>query len=204
MPGQTATWNHAPYLELMLQWRAGQLPGQTTRLGIDDTLCPRLQWRAGQLPGQTVPRLAARVRVDHASMEGRTIARPNPEPVLGGGGQPGASMEGRTIARPNPDSSRAPSTPSQCFNGGPDNCPAKQSAGRGARNAARTLQWRAGQLPGQTRSASRSTSGMSASFNGGPDNCPAKRRHRHREIPGADEASMEGRTIARPNCGLWN
>ena len=64
-----------------------------------------LQWRAGQLPGQTqhtnvqapTPRSVA------PSMEGRTIARPNPivtcERHRGFGFRP--SMEGRTIARPN-------------------------------------------------------------------------------------------------------
>ena len=86
------------------------------------------------------------------------------------------------------------------------------------------LQWRAGQLPGQTHSLQRFPSqlippsmegraiarpnaggagglpvGRWPAFNGGPGNCPAKPADekdemRHRLVP-----SMEGRAIARPN-----
>ena len=40
-------------LSRTLQWRAGQLPGQTSdyELGFGGVML--LQWRAGQLPGQT-------------------------------------------------------------------------------------------------------------------------------------------------------
>ena len=60
------------------------------------------------------------------------------------------------------------------------------------------LQWRAGQLPGQTRPIRRGPGSRRGYFNGGPDNCPAKLG------PGLDPVrgpgtSMEGRTIARPN-----
>ncbi len=84
-----------------------------------------------------------------ASMEGRTIVRPNladlnttPEFVR-------ASMEGRTIVRPNPPGHRRHHPSETCFNGGPDNCPAKLVS-------------------------SQSQNYAPSCFNGGPDNCPAK------------------------------
>ena len=112
--------------------------------------CPaKLRWRA-------IPR-SRRSKTGFPSMEGRTIARPNP--ALGSPGpravhsQP--SMEGRTIARPNifecPPPWSCPSVP-RAFNGGPDNCPAK-------------LPKRCG------------TYSPRFAFNGGPDNCPAKPRN---------------------------
>ena len=62
---------------LALQWRAGQLPGQTAA----DWGCRfhrnYLQWRAGQLPGQTVGVGAGQINGHIPSMEGRAIARPN-------------------------------------------------------------------------------------------------------------------------------
>ena len=92
-----------------------------------------LQWRAGQLPGQTGRRLqiaASIPRPERASMEGRAIARPNSRRRCGrtpGLLQRKASMEGRAIARPN----------------------TMEKLGKEARRS--VLQWRAGQLPGQTR-----------------------------------------------------
>ena len=110
-----------------------------------------LQWRAGQLPGQTSPNWPAR------------SARST---FNGGPGNCPAKLVGST--RHN--------TASAAFNGGPGNCPAKRCGRAGkdhvdrrpsmegraiARpnihcNATRVrstspLQWRAGQLPGQTR-----------------------------------------------------
>ena len=157
-------------------------------------------------------------------------------------------MEGRTIARPNPPPRPREPRRKPCFNGGPDNCPAKPGdrAGRRAadlfasmegRTIARpnviswvrcshgslVLQWRAGQLPGQTTLGPTTWRLGTTSFNGGPDNCPAKRRcaptacrgrgsfnggpdncpAKRLEIDhiaqGQRIASMEGRTIARPN-----
>ena len=91
------------------------------------------------------------------SMEGRTIARPN-------------HLQASTDhARPSPDTfnggpDNCPAKPvvaleieeavqrMDSFNGGPDNCPAKPSP-RLSRHGQRdigNLQWRAGQLPGQT------------------------------------------------------
>ena len=86
------------------------------------------------------------------------------------------------------------------------------------------LQWRAEQLPGQTRSNLVKPPTTTHGFNGGPSNCPAKpepvrRMERRRlarfnggpsncpakRVPGTgglanrDRASMEGRAIARPN-----
>ena len=86
-----------------------------------------------------------------ASMEGRAIARPNMPDLSDVDPRIGASMEGRAIARPNSTRSRS-------------QAPAKIR-----------LQWRAGQLPGQTRRVDGVV------------------EH------GAGQASMEGRAIARPN-----
>ena len=136
-------------------------------------------------------------------------------------------MEGRTIARPYRQLGRTPSAPCS-FNGGPDNCPAIPGAAADHRQRRpRTLQWRAGQLPGHTWPLpSRMTDCRLRSFNGGPDNCPAiltrssctsRRRFglqwRAGQLPGhttfggrragqfltpIGDPSMEGRTIARP------
>ena len=137
-----------------LQWRAGQLPGQTWRpeaLPRPVVREPSLQWRAGQLPGQTA--------------------------------EPARGPSGRLL----------------CFNGGPGNCPAKPNLGgmedhvtiasMEGRAIARpnhtsavasivrepSLQWRAGQLPGQT-CRRRPVAHLRPCFNGGPGNCPAKHR----------------------------
>ena len=83
-------------------------------------------------------------------MEGRTIARPNPAvPRRLPPGQH-ASMEGRTIARPNARRWRCGPCTRRGFNGGPDNCPAKHAAAVSLQLGKVLLQWRAGQLPGQT------------------------------------------------------
>ena len=76
---------------------------------------------------------------------------------VGRGVRHGASMEGRAIARPN-DGGRIrirPAEPPSRFNGGPGNCPAKpRRVHVHDHPPPRTmLQWRAGQLPGQTWSA---------------------------------------------------
>ena len=112
-----------------LQWRAGQLPGQTTR-GVPETVIYQgLQWRAGQLPGQT--------RQIHHPPEQK-------EPAFNGGPD-------NCPAKPDrPPTPRARWCP---FNGGPDNCPAKPSYSTVVVIICRHLQWRAGQLPGQTSRA---------------------------------------------------
>ena len=60
------------------------------------------------------------------------------------------------------------------FNGGPGNCPAKRGQARIRRALQRRLQWRAGQLPGQTVTLTTEVLGLRSPFNGGPGNCPAK------------------------------
>ena len=112
-----------------------------------------LQWRAGQLPGQTSTPIPRAASTKSPSMEGRTIARPDQS----------------TCTR-----SAAPAPP---FNGGPDNCPARLDQPVAIWPRTTSLQWRAGQLPGQTR-----------------------RRGHHRQV--AASPSMEGRTIARPDQTL--
>ena len=222
LPGQTRQTMTTMKQRRELQWRAGQLPGQTVGLDARVERPPRLQWRAGQLPGQTSSSAAIASGHFPASMEGRTIARPNRRspgscssrsPCFNGGpdncpakprttrtrrpsrsgfnGGPDncpakpwgeesflpwleASMEGRTIARPNTASPRGCRRRSPRFNGGPDNCPAKPTSRRRGR-----CSW--------------------PCFNGGPDNCPAKRHEQGDTGRVAQLASMEGRTIARPN-----
>ena len=166
----------------VLQWRAGQLPGQTAMaVSGPDTGC-QLQWRAGQLPGQTSSAGAAPrwgtgyfnggpdncpaklgpgldpVRGPGTSMEGRTIARPNRHGTKTEASDEQTSMEGRTIARPN-----------------------RYHKGTTAR--VELLQWRAGQLPGQTPQGTSPPQPAQANFNGGPDNCPAKPRPATRSQP---------------------
>ena len=144
-----------------------------------------LQWRAGQLPGQTsrrCTRSSGAAEAGDASMEGRAIARPNTRPsalmfASTGGADP--SMEGRAIARPNGGLGR-------------------DEPGLGSQ----TLQWRAGQLPGQTSLCNTilAQSVVRSGFNGGPGNCPAKREAACCcQLELGDVASMEGRAIARPN-----
>ena len=110
-PDQRRSSRDANERQCSLQWRAGQLSGQT----CDDagSITRRravtiLQWRAGQLSGQTPPRGEA-------------------------------------------EDSKSPP-----FNGGPDNCPARPGIAVESRSPfnggpACILQWRAGQLSGQTR-----------------------------------------------------
>ena len=117
--------------------------------------------------------------------------------------------------------------PLSAFNGGPDNCPAKppklpklpkpkkplqwragQLPGQTSLMSSvplatvRYLQWRAGQLPGQTGIRRRSSRGRRGPFNGGPDNCPAKLAFGVAVVAAGADPSMEGRTIARPNHPL--
>ena len=108
-----------------------------------------MEGRAIARPNRVIDRMGQRRTAP--SMEGRAIARPNARGRFGHlhhGVLP--SMEGRAIARPNQDQHH--------------NC----------RKPSTTLQWRAGQLPGQTRRRA-----------------PQRGRLVH--------PSMEGRAIARPN-----
>ena len=152
------------------------MPGQTRLWKRSISSSCELQWRAGQLPGQT---------------ESGRVRACSPRSFNGGPGNCPAK----------PRRSTPPTTLLRCFNGGPGNCPAKRV---GERRSVRLqpvgLQWRAGQLPGQTPRTHRRHRHRRSCFNGGPGNCPAK-------LPAAGSgdgchhrASMEGRAIARPNA----
>ena len=85
-----------------------------------------LQWRAGQLPGQTRRLVFPSQRQQMPSMEGRAIARPN-HPMTGGRAVEkclqwrAGQLPGQTCRRRcRPERRRA------AFNGGPGNCPAKR------------------------------------------------------------------------------
>ena len=161
-------------VQIYLQWRAEQLPGQTS---FDQAKVMRLlslQWRAEQLPGQTWDGAGAAWDTSEPSMEGRAIARPNWTLVC-----------------------CSPNRGSLSFNGGPSNCPAKQ------RRQSRSVRCRSPSMEGRAiarpnlASASKPSSGSCPSmegraiarpnrrrpcelwvgygpFNGGPSNCPAK------------------------------
>ena len=149
---------------------------------------PNIRSRRSQLTGRILP-----------SMEGRAIARPNRHPQPHQDPRRAPSMEGRAIARPNSSPPASPAAQHCTFNGGPGNCPAKPprwnasgpphisfNGGPGncpAKHPTNTrraivepsrLQWRAGQLPGQTARRSPCRHGVT--------------------VP-----SMEGGAIARPN-----
>ena len=157
-----------------------------------------------------------------------------------------------TASRANRERRRGAGPLRSPFNGGPDSCPAKRApAGPGQRlrdppsmegrtavrpnwppvqvapRIGRFLQWRAGQLSGQTSVSVRPSALNSGSFNGGPDSCPAKPRHAvtraghppsvsfnggpgqlsgqtarwatHAIPTSLQPPSMEGRTAVRPN-----
>ena len=133
-----------------------------------------------------------------ASMEGRTIVRPDHIDESALSAARGASMEGRTIVRPDPSTGPLSAPTGLCFNGGPDNCPARprsepdpQVTGHDASMEGRTIVRpdSAGSWP---------TSSGKWGFNGGPDNCPARREQKKYFGPKLS-ASMEGRTIVRPD-----
>ena len=159
MPGQTRGYCcRGRPCHAVLQWRAGQLPGQTRQPVGFDGHHHQLQWRAGQLPGQT-PKA--------------TPKKPKPKPLQWRAGQlPGqtrrrsrwwaaglVALQWRAGQLPGQTSTitksldhnlvASPRRAQACFNGGPGNCPAKRGRGR------------AGRQPGTC-------------FNGGPGNCPAK------------------------------
>ena len=132
LPGQTgAAWRSAPRV-IGLQWRAGQLPGQTGQNENQRPPASELQWRAGQLPGQTVSSRSSTRHSIRTSMEGRTIARPNPLEERAAG-PPGVLLQWRAGQLPGQTPVIWYDTAMLCrdFNGGPDNCPAKPRRGRG-------------------------------------------------------------------------
>ena len=126
------------------------------------------------------------------SMEGRAIARPNQMIVDAIGHLAQPSMEGRAIARPNAAYLRAEADWQEIL-ARPNGCMRRPISWIGppsmeGRAIARpnpvpygvhivtvaALQWRAGQLPSQTRRILSATPTRLAAFNGGPGNCPAK------------------------------
>ena len=200
----------------MLQWRAGQLPGRTSREVelARGSWSESLQWRAGQLPGRTrgrAPLTSDAPRLYAASMEGRAIARPNQRAHR-------QTCYGRWQSSLQWRAGQLPGRTRK----------SKRRLRRSKRDC--KLQWRAGQLPGRTRgrcdvhlrvvlhrcfnggpgncpaerelhSVRRRRVGSSSGFNGGPGNCPAE--HAWSRFPSIEmsevQASMEGRAIARPN-----
>ena len=112
-----------------------------------------LQWRAGQLPGQTNLRsLSAEMRA-LASTEGRTIARPDrsaASPIRRRSTR--ASMEGRTIARPDYMRDTAGITVDEMLQWRAGQLPGQTDGHESGALPTGELQWRAGQLPGQTSS----------------------------------------------------
>ena len=101
-------------------------PAKPDHLAVEFDQATVLQWRAGQLPGQTRTGDGDVRHRHHASMEGRTIARPNLRP------RPASTMRlGGFNGGPDncPAKRRSSCTRRRvcrtCFNGGPDNCPAK-------------------------------------------------------------------------------
>ena len=173
------------------------MPGQTVLREACIELDALLQWRAGQLPGQTCRTTSDVTREELPSMEGRAIARPNrtPSPLAcrsasafnGGPGNCPAKHSRHCASRSKiaafnggpgncpakPRRSRQPPPRFEAFNGGPGNCPAKRgdemetarrlipsmegraiarpnTCGMCHADSTPSLQWRAGQLPGQT------------------------------------------------------
>ena len=167
----------------LLQWRAEQLLGQTSRAGSahlpsvtvlgcfnggpsncsaklvcdnrNGWLDPELQWRAEQLLGQTS------LRATHASCNQALQWRA--EKLLGQTALPRRQqrrLPGRFNGGPSNCSAKPPSRSPSCrrsesFNGGPSNCSAKPARSSGSRTATSPLQWRAEQLLGQTSSSAR-------------------------------------------------
>ena len=116
-----------------LQWRAGQLPGQTREnaFPVGRDVLASMEGRAIARPND-VEVVDHRREVEVASMEGRAIARPNLECLeLDSLTLLQASMEGRAIARPNVMSGHVARPAAQySFNGGPGNCLAKRRSRR--------------------------------------------------------------------------
>ena len=155
-------------------------------------------------------------------MEGRTIARPYlVVPRLVSSSTDSLQWRAGQLPGHTRDDATQSTSPTPCFNGGPDNCPAIRRPRAATRKPPPRFNGGPDNCPAihvDTHSPQEPLRG----FNGGPDNCPAipgrGRRHRRRRscfnggpdncpaIPAvlvglAEEladASMEGRTIARP------
>ncbi len=132
-----------------------------------------LQWRAGQLSGQAGTRTAALPTSTTASMEGRTIVRP------------GTPL--RNCRR----------TANACFNGGPDNCPARPGKKQGSKPKPRraSMEGRTIVRPGLYEAVAAARAPI-ASMEGRTIVRPGNRIGAVWANDGS--ASMEGRTIVRP------
>ena len=158
---------------------------QAPRLGLSPQrlCCPQsqppvelalLQWRAEQLPGQTTSTHRPMRLLSLPSMEGRAIARPNWRRRTYSVAYSPPSMEGRAIARPNLEGPMGAGKTALGLQWRAEQLPGQTRASTGStRRRDDDLQWRAEQLPGQTSDSHWSASAHSA-FNGGPSNCPAK------------------------------
>ena len=111
-----------------------------------------------------------------------------------------ASMEGRAIARPNLDHSTVIAVAHNGLQWRAEQLPGQTRFSRSFCASAVVLQWRVEQLPGQTGPATRRVRSMPHGFNGGPSNCPAKLCEPDDVGAVVVTASMEGRAIARPNA----
>ena len=202
----------------------GQLPGQTRRPPTHGYRTPS-HFNGGPgncpaKPGWPTPKASTG---GPTSMEGRAIARPNTIRADLDDAATETSMEGRAIARPNcvrPGRLRSlfrpfnggpgncPAKPRRrvcrapCrapFNGGPGNCPAKPTRCGLGSGAFTDLQWRAGQLPGQTMPAADRHYGRLISLQWRAGQLPGQTRSGGRPQRAHAAPSMEGRAIARPN-----
>ena len=185
LPGQTSlSVSDSRGRLAVLQWRAEQLPGQTpphSASACATCSASRLQWRAEQLPGQT--RRAVSWPLSAMPMlQWRAEQLPGQTPTTAGGW---ASMEGRAIARPNLKSPNQSGRSAQrpCFNGGPSNCPAKPDLAQRP-TAYRSIRFNGGpsNCPAKPHSSVWDDR-HDTSFNGGPSNCPAKHSHRGQSWP---------------------
>ena len=173
--------------DFVLQWRAGQLPGQTPT-SMSEPGGPAgtrgFNGGPGNCPAKQRSGCGAR-RLPTASMEGRAIARPNSKRagVMAGSGSGCKSR----------------------FNGGPGNCPAKrQCESEGPITSVAGFNGGPGNCPAKRHLDGPRDQQRLRGFNGGPGNCPAKRAVTRHRAPSAERhASMEGRAIARPNDSTY-
>ncbi len=175
MPGQTAgALDPDAPPGACLQWRAGQLPGQTSStVRWYHLSAGPFNGGPGNCPAKPRGRAARRSRT--GTFNGGPGNCPAKRRGVGGlGGLPQAFNGGPGNCPAKPRHTGYARPPSPSFNGGPGNCPAKPSHSWSRLRSVTGLQWRAGQLPGQT---------------GGREVCDEAV-----EVP-----SMEGRAIARPN-----
>ena len=211
-----------------MEGRTAVRPNRTPPRRLGPRARPSMEGRTAVRPNRHVAGAAQPDR-DLPSMEGRTAVRPNVHgsvttrscrcPFNGGPdscpaklrqdsatGRDGVgrpSMEGRTAVRPNPARGQSPPGGPRSFNGGPDSCPAKPGQRQARLPHASGLQWRAGQLSGQTVL---STAGGRVSPHPSMEGRTAVRpnlRHQH-EVPIPLRPSMEGRTAVRPNPSPWH